>query len=69
MSVSESVPVRSAGRPRVTSSAMSQAREILQNTPADTPRKDIVAQFVELGLKKSVASSYYTILNKSVKRS
>ena len=69
MSVSESVAVRSAGRPRVADSAMSRARSILQNTPADTPRKDVVAKFVDLGLSKSLASSYYTILNKSVSRS
>lgn len=69
MSVSESVSVRSAGRPRVADSAMSRARSILQSTPVDTPRKDVVAQFVGLGLKQSVASSYYTILNKSVTRS
>ena len=70
MSVSESVEVkRSAGRPVVADSAMNRARAILAKTPVDTPRKDVVAQFVNLGLSKTVASSYYTILNKTVTRS
>lgn len=65
---SASKSVRKVGRPRVANSAMSRARTILENTPATVPRKDVVKQFVALGLSKTLASSYYTILNKRVTR-
>lgn len=68
--MTESVVVHSsAGRPRVSDSAMSRARAILANVPSGTPRKDVVNQFVGLGLSKTVASSYYTVLNKTLNRS
>ncbi len=55
---------RGVGRPRNATSAMSQARTLMRSNP-ETPRRDMVNRFVsDLGISKTVASSYYTILAK-----
>lgn len=61
---STTVSKRTVGRPRNSDSAMSKARELMRSNP-ETERKVLVNRFVnDLGLSKTVASSYYTILSK-----